>query len=183
MVLLYGGGGCIFVLVVSLPTFLFPVLVPVRSRACGCRCVRGLVRAKGVVPAPRPSFGHAVHVTVASTMGALPVCLHLARCQCLMICAVKLRKIGHQGNNFRFPACFVFWGSCFITINRGAKQRISGAGATRARNTGTFWGSCFVTIDRGAKNRISGASATPERKEHAIQGPTNSLLHSTRATI
>ena len=35
-----------------------------------------------------------------------------------------------------------------------------------------FWGSCFVTIDRGAKNRISGASATPERKEHKIQGPT-----------
>ena len=27
---------------------------------------------------------------------------------------------------------------------------------------------CFVTIDRGAKYRISGARATPERKEHAI---------------
>ena len=31
-----------------------------------------------------------------------------------------------------------------------------------------FWGSCFVTIDRGAKYRISGASATPDRKEHTI---------------
>ena len=39
------------------------------------------------------------------------------------------------------------------------------------------WGSCFVTIDRGAKNRIAGASATPERKEHKIQGPTTSLYY------
>ena len=37
------------------------------------------------------------------------------------------------------------------------------------------WQACFVTIDRGAKNRISGASATPERKEHEIPGPTTSL--------
>ena len=42
---------------------------------------------------------------------------------------------------------------------------------------------CFVTIDRGAKNRTSRASATPERREHAIQGPTTSLLHPTRATM
>ena len=35
-----------------------------------------------------------------------------------------------------------------------------------------FWGSCFVTIDRAAKYRISGASANSERTEHTIQGPT-----------
>ena len=42
-----------------------------------------------------------------------------------------------------------------------------------------------VTIDRGAKYGISEASATRERnaKEHAIQGPTTSLLHPTRATM
>ena len=46
-----------------------------------------------------------------------------------------------------------------------------------------FWGSCFGTIDKRAKYRISGASATPERKEHATQGPTATVLHPTRATM
>ena len=31
-----------------------------------------------------------------------------------------------------------------------------------------FCGSCFVTIDKGARYRNSGASTTPEHKEHAI---------------
>ena len=37
----------------------------------------------------------------------------------------------------------------------------------------------FVTIDGSAKQRISGAGATRERKELAIQGSTTDLLHPT----
>ena len=44
-----------------------------------------------------------------------------------------------------------------------------------------FRGFCFVTIDRGEEYSISGASATPERKEHEVQGPTTTLLHPTGA--
>ena len=32
-------------------------------------------------------------------------------------------------DDFRFLACFFFWGLYFVTIDRGAKYRISGASA------------------------------------------------------
>ena len=44
-------------------------------------------------------------------------------------------------------------------------------------------GALAVTIDKGAEYRISGASAAPERKEHALQELTTTLLHPTRATM
>ena len=52
----------------------------------------------------------------------------------------------------------------------------------RLKNNGIGKSTGFDTIDRGAKYRISGASETRERKEHAIQGPSTTLLHPMRGT-